>query len=54
MQDIKVPSGTNPQKAIETKHGTYKDPVETLSESDRFPNTTEGPQPSPFKSLRDA
>lgn len=42
----------NPQKAIEQAQGTYKDAASELSDGDRFPNMTEGPQPSPFKSLR--
>ncbi len=54
MEDIKVPPSTNPQKQIDSKFGTYKDPAETLSDTDKFPNMTEGPQPSPFKSLKDA
>ncbi len=54
MSDIKVPDNTNPQKAIDSKFGTYKDAAENLSDNDRFPNMKEGPQPSPFKSMRDA
>jgi hypothetical protein len=51
--DIKVPPGTNPQKLLESKFGTYDDAASRLSDTDKFPNTKEGPQPSPFKSLRD-
>jgi hypothetical protein len=53
MNDIKPDANGNTQKSIDSKFGTYKDPASTLSDADRFPNTKEGPQPSPFKSLRD-
>ncbi len=54
MNDPKLPTGNeNPQKAVESRFGTYKDAAATLSDNDRFPNMKEGPQPSPFKSMRD-
>jgi hypothetical protein len=54
MHDIKPGQNQDPQKAVDAKFGTYKDPVETLSDADRLPNLKEGPSPSPFKQLRDA
>ena len=54
MNDIKAPDNTNPQKAIDSRFGTYKDAASTLSDADRFPNTKEGPGPTPFKSVRNA
>lgn len=44
----------NPQQAVESAFGTYADPAGKLSDGDRFPNTSPGPDPKPFKSLRDA
>lgn len=53
MNDIKPAPDGNTQKAVESRFGTYKDAASTLSDNDRFPNMKEGPQPSPFKSMRD-
>lgn len=51
--DLKVPTSGDPQKAVESKFGKYDDAASRLSDADKFPNLKEGPQPSPFKSLRD-
>jgi hypothetical protein len=52
MNDIKPSPNQNPQQAIDARFGTYKDAAANLSDADKFPNTKEGPQPSPFRNMR--